>query len=45
MPPSIAGNGYIEGKELDNFFSQLEIARRGAGVVSVQASEKALTSH
>uniref|UniRef100_A0A8C2GRD3 Calretinin-like n=1 Tax=Cyprinus carpio TaxID=7962 RepID=A0A8C2GRD3_CYPCA len=26
------GNGYIEGKELENFFSQLEIARRGAGV-------------
>uniref|UniRef100_A0A672SG55 EF-hand domain-containing protein n=1 Tax=Sinocyclocheilus grahami TaxID=75366 RepID=A0A672SG55_SINGR len=25
------GNGYIEGKELENFFSQLEIARRGAG--------------
>uniref|UniRef100_A0A8C2KS88 Calretinin-like n=1 Tax=Cyprinus carpio TaxID=7962 RepID=A0A8C2KS88_CYPCA len=28
------GNGYIEGKELENFFSQLEIARRGAGVVN-----------
>uniref|UniRef100_A0A9J8CQP2 Calbindin 2a n=2 Tax=Cyprinus carpio TaxID=7962 RepID=A0A9J8CQP2_CYPCA len=28
------GNGYIEGKELENFFSQLEIARRGAGVLS-----------
>uniref|UniRef100_A0A8C1N185 Calbindin 2a n=1 Tax=Cyprinus carpio TaxID=7962 RepID=A0A8C1N185_CYPCA len=25
------GNGYIEGKELENFFSQLDIARRGAG--------------
>uniref|UniRef100_A0A8D0C8V8 Calretinin n=1 Tax=Scleropages formosus TaxID=113540 RepID=A0A8D0C8V8_SCLFO len=28
------GNGYIEGKELENFFRELEIARRGAGVVS-----------
>uniref|UniRef100_A0A4W5MP37 Calbindin 2 n=1 Tax=Hucho hucho TaxID=62062 RepID=A0A4W5MP37_9TELE len=28
------GNGYIEGKELENFFQQLETARRGAGVVS-----------
>uniref|UniRef100_A0A8C2B1I0 Calretinin-like n=2 Tax=Cyprinus carpio TaxID=7962 RepID=A0A8C2B1I0_CYPCA len=35
------GNGYIEGKELENFFSQLEIARRGAGVVSIQTSEGA----
>uniref|UniRef100_A0A4W5R5M2 Calbindin 2a n=1 Tax=Hucho hucho TaxID=62062 RepID=A0A4W5R5M2_9TELE len=26
------GNGYIEGKELENFFRELEIARRGAGV-------------
>uniref|UniRef100_A0A8C1ABW5 Calbindin 2a n=1 Tax=Cyprinus carpio carpio TaxID=630221 RepID=A0A8C1ABW5_CYPCA len=25
------GNGYIEGKELENFFSQLDVARRGAG--------------
>lgn len=29
------GNGYIEGKELENFFKELETARRGAGVVSV----------
>uniref|UniRef100_A0AAR2JF83 Calbindin 2a n=1 Tax=Pygocentrus nattereri TaxID=42514 RepID=A0AAR2JF83_PYGNA len=28
------GNGYIEGKELENFFRELEIARRGAGVVT-----------
>uniref|UniRef100_A0A672HUJ4 EF-hand domain-containing protein n=1 Tax=Salarias fasciatus TaxID=181472 RepID=A0A672HUJ4_SALFA len=26
------GNGYIEGKELENFFRELEISRRGAGV-------------
>ncbi|CAL8262322.1 unnamed protein product [Merluccius merluccius] len=26
------GNGYIEGKELENFFKELEEARRGAGV-------------
>lgn len=26
------GNGYIEGKELENFFRELEIARKGAGV-------------
>uniref|UniRef100_A0AAQ4QGS4 EF-hand domain-containing protein n=1 Tax=Gasterosteus aculeatus aculeatus TaxID=481459 RepID=A0AAQ4QGS4_GASAC len=25
------GNGYIEGKELENFFKELETARRGAG--------------
>uniref|UniRef100_A0AAQ5Z3A6 EF-hand domain-containing protein n=1 Tax=Amphiprion ocellaris TaxID=80972 RepID=A0AAQ5Z3A6_AMPOC len=25
------GNGYIEGKELENFFRELEMARRGAG--------------
>uniref|UniRef100_A0A8B9KS21 Calbindin 2a n=1 Tax=Astyanax mexicanus TaxID=7994 RepID=A0A8B9KS21_ASTMX len=30
------GNGYIEGKELENFFRELEVARRGAGVVSKQ---------
>lgn len=30
----LSGNGYIEGKELENFFRELEIARRGAGVVS-----------
>ncbi|KPP79583.1 calretinin-like [Scleropages formosus] len=28
------GNGYIEGKELENFFRELEIARRGAGVLA-----------
>uniref|UniRef100_A0A674CAV2 Calbindin 2a n=1 Tax=Salmo trutta TaxID=8032 RepID=A0A674CAV2_SALTR len=26
------GNGYIEGKELENFFRELEISRKGAGV-------------
>uniref|UniRef100_A0A8C2Z7Z9 Calbindin 2a n=1 Tax=Cyclopterus lumpus TaxID=8103 RepID=A0A8C2Z7Z9_CYCLU len=26
------GNGFIEGKELENFFRELETARRGAGV-------------
>ncbi|XP_067091184.1 calbindin 2a isoform X2 [Osmerus mordax] len=26
------GNGYIEGKELENFFRELEVARRGSGV-------------
>uniref|UniRef100_A0A3Q2ZZS3 Calbindin 2a n=1 Tax=Kryptolebias marmoratus TaxID=37003 RepID=A0A3Q2ZZS3_KRYMA len=30
----VDGNGYIEGKELENFFKELEMARRGAGVVS-----------
>lgn len=30
--PSL-GNGYIEGKELENFFQELESARKGAGVV------------
>jgi len=30
----LPGNGYIEGKELENFFRELEIARKGAGVVS-----------
>uniref|UniRef100_A0A8B9KU13 Calbindin 2a n=1 Tax=Astyanax mexicanus TaxID=7994 RepID=A0A8B9KU13_ASTMX len=29
---SFTGNGYIEGKELENFFRELEVARRGAGV-------------
>ena len=28
------GNGFIEGKELESFFKELEEARRGAGVVS-----------
>ncbi|XP_071381299.1 calretinin-like isoform X3 [Centroberyx affinis] len=28
------GNGFIEGKELENFFQELEIARRGAGVLA-----------
>ncbi|XP_061678875.1 calbindin 2a isoform X3 [Syngnathoides biaculeatus] len=32
------GNGYIEGKELENFFWELESARRGAGVVSQDPS-------
>lgn len=31
FPPP--GNGYIEGKELENFFQELERARKGAGVV------------
>ncbi|CAL8351188.1 unnamed protein product [Merluccius merluccius] len=26
------GNGYIEGKELESFFHELEVSRRGAGV-------------
>jgi len=29
-----AGNGFIEGKELESFFKELEETRRGAGVVS-----------
>ncbi|KAM8877792.1 calretinin-like [Neosynchiropus ocellatus] len=32
------GNGYIEGKELENFFKELETARRGAGVDPSNAS-------
>uniref|UniRef100_A0A8C6P7F7 Calbindin 2a n=1 Tax=Nothobranchius furzeri TaxID=105023 RepID=A0A8C6P7F7_NOTFU len=28
----VDGNGFIEGKELENFFRELEVARRGAGV-------------
>ena len=28
------GNGYIEGTELEGFFHELEVARRGAAVVS-----------
>nr|XP_058135743.1 calretinin isoform X1 [Dasypus novemcinctus] len=28
------GNGYIEGKELENFFQELEKARRGSGMMS-----------
>ncbi|XP_015223866.1 calbindin 2a isoform X1 [Lepisosteus oculatus] len=32
------GNGYIEGKELENFFKELENARRGAGMDSPNAS-------
>ncbi|XP_062380671.1 calretinin-like [Sardina pilchardus] len=27
----VDGNGYIEGKELENFFRELEVARRGKG--------------
>ncbi|XP_047437637.1 calretinin-like [Mugil cephalus] len=34
------GNGYIEGKELENFFKELETARRGAGVDPKQAAFK-----
>uniref|UniRef100_A0A667ZDE3 Calbindin 2b n=1 Tax=Myripristis murdjan TaxID=586833 RepID=A0A667ZDE3_9TELE len=34
------GNGYIEGKELENFFHELEIARRGAGVDPSHAAFK-----
>ncbi|KAJ1081940.1 hypothetical protein NDU88_002112 [Pleurodeles waltl] len=36
------GNGYIEGKELENFFQELEAARKGAGVdvASVNFGEK-----
>lgn len=30
----VAGNGYIEGKELENFFQELEKARKGSGMVS-----------
>uniref|UniRef100_A0A9L0SRP5 Calbindin 2 n=1 Tax=Equus caballus TaxID=9796 RepID=A0A9L0SRP5_HORSE len=29
-----AGNGYIEGKELENFFQELEKARKGSGMMS-----------
>ncbi|KAM9545143.1 calretinin-like [Salvelinus alpinus] len=32
------GNGYIEGKELENFFRQLETARRGTGVDPTHAA-------
>uniref|UniRef100_A0A8C6HHA4 EF-hand domain-containing protein n=1 Tax=Mus spicilegus TaxID=10103 RepID=A0A8C6HHA4_MUSSI len=28
------GNGYIEGKELENFFQELEKARKGSGMMS-----------
>uniref|UniRef100_A0A3P8VAE9 Calbindin 2 n=1 Tax=Cynoglossus semilaevis TaxID=244447 RepID=A0A3P8VAE9_CYNSE len=31
------GNGYIEGKELENFFKELEKSRRGAGMEPSQA--------
>uniref|UniRef100_A0A8C5I4N7 EF-hand domain-containing protein n=1 Tax=Gouania willdenowi TaxID=441366 RepID=A0A8C5I4N7_GOUWI len=34
------GNGYIEGKELENFFRELEKARRGAGVDPSHAAFK-----
>lgn len=37
----LPGNGYIEGKELENFFRELEMARRGAGVVSSGAGDSA----
>ncbi|CAN9507032.1 unnamed protein product [Ophioblennius macclurei] len=34
------GNGYIEGKELENFFKELENARRGAGADPSHAAFK-----
>ncbi|XP_023251454.1 calretinin-like [Seriola lalandi dorsalis] len=34
------GNGYIEGKELENFFKELETVRRGAGVDPSHAAFK-----
>ncbi|XP_018430310.1 PREDICTED: calretinin-like, partial [Nanorana parkeri] len=36
------GNGFIEGKELENFFQELEAARRGAGMEgsSINIGEK-----
>ncbi|XP_037104116.1 calretinin-like isoform X2 [Syngnathus acus] len=34
------GNGYIEGKELENFIRELELARRGAGVDPSHAAFK-----
>ncbi|XP_041843116.1 calretinin-like [Melanotaenia boesemani] len=34
------GNGYIEGKELENFFTELETARKGAGVDPSHATFK-----
>uniref|UniRef100_A0A8C3B1S7 Calbindin 2b n=1 Tax=Cyclopterus lumpus TaxID=8103 RepID=A0A8C3B1S7_CYCLU len=34
------GNGYIEGKELENFFKELETARRGGGVDPTHATFK-----
>ncbi|XP_010793925.1 calretinin-like [Notothenia coriiceps] len=34
------GNGFIEGKELENFFKELETARRGAGVDPTNAGFK-----
>uniref|UniRef100_A0AAQ4RXL6 EF-hand domain-containing protein n=1 Tax=Gasterosteus aculeatus aculeatus TaxID=481459 RepID=A0AAQ4RXL6_GASAC len=34
------GNGYIEGKELENFFKELETARRGAGQDPTHATFK-----
>ncbi|MGH0122776.1 UNVERIFIED_CONTAM: hypothetical protein FKN15_004358 [Acipenser sinensis] len=39
---TVVSNGYIEGKELENFFTELEKARRGAGVggPSSNVSEK-----
>ncbi|KAM9408407.1 calretinin-like isoform 3-T3 [Pholidichthys leucotaenia] len=36
----VDGNGYIEGTELENFFTELETARRGAGVDPSHASFK-----
>lgn len=31
----LLGNGYIEGKELENFFRELEAGLRGTNTVSV----------
>lgn len=39
---AFSGNGYIEGKELENFFRELEMARKGAGVVSPRIRFSAL---
>lgn len=32
------GNGYIEGKELENFFQELEKARKGSGMVRLHST-------
>ena len=36
------GNGFIEGKELESFFKELEEARKGAGVVSERTMDSFL---
>uniref|UniRef100_A0A803XM06 EF-hand domain-containing protein n=1 Tax=Meleagris gallopavo TaxID=9103 RepID=A0A803XM06_MELGA len=38
LSSSSPGNGYIEGKELENFFQELESARKGTGVDSKRDS-------